>query len=615
MATSKELRALIVLAGKIDPSMQSAMLKATAETKKLSNAAKSTGSAFAGMIKKASGIALAYVGFTTAKDFLTGAMKSAEDNEKAMAQLGAVIKSTGGAAGMSAQSVMDLADKLNLSSTFTKGQIMQSENLLLTFTKIGKDVFPAASKAALNMSTALGKDTKSSAIQLGKALNDPITGMTALRRSGVSFTTQQQDQIKALQKSGNLLGAQKLILAELNKEFGGSTKAQASTMAGRIALMEKQFASFQKKVGIALLPVAENLLNIGLKAMPYVTKGITLIVDYVKWWTGVLKADVIPIVIKVADKLKQAFKSPIVQGAIKWLADTGLPAIKQACIDVFNKGKELYNFISDNWSTIKPLIEGIALAWGLYATKLAIAKSVTLAASAAQWLMTTAQWALNVAMNANPIGLVITLMGLLVGAGILLYQNWDIVSTKFHDIWVSIKNFFIEGVNGCIDLLNDLIDAINYIPGVSVSKIQKLAIDTSSSTASVADFKRMEYQNNGSTQKAGKPKTQIPGPFVGTNNKYVALPGYASGGIANRPSIFGEAGLEIAIPLERTPRSLGLLNQTAQMLGAGGREININIQVYAPSGEAQSIGSTVKDAVKDVIEEYFEGKARVSYGY
>jgi hypothetical protein len=56
---------------------------------------------------------------------------------------------------------------------------------------------------------------------LGKALNDPIKGVTALQRVGVSFTKGQKDQIKSLEESGHHMQAQKVILRELNKEFVG----------------------------------------------------------------------------------------------------------------------------------------------------------------------------------------------------------------------------------------------------------------------------------------------------------------------------------------------------------------------------------------------------------
>jgi hypothetical protein len=52
------------------------------------------------------------------------------------------------------------------------------------------------------MSVALGQDMSASAIQLGKALNDPIKGVTALQKVGVSFTQSQKDQIATLVESG-----------------------------------------------------------------------------------------------------------------------------------------------------------------------------------------------------------------------------------------------------------------------------------------------------------------------------------------------------------------------------------------------------------------------------
>ena len=94
-----------------------------------------------------------------------------------------------------------------------------AENLLLTFTNVrneagkGNDIFNQTVRLGTDMSVALGVDAKAAAMQLGKALNDPINGVTRLTRAGVTFTEQQKKQIKALQESGDILGAQKVILA------------------------------------------------------------------------------------------------------------------------------------------------------------------------------------------------------------------------------------------------------------------------------------------------------------------------------------------------------------------------------------------------------------------
>ena len=95
----------------------------------------------------------------------------------------------------------------------------------------------------------------STVIQVGKALNDPAKGLTALRRVGVAFTKDQEKKIKSLQKEGKLYEAQQLILKELNKEFGGSFAAQGDTTAGKVAKFHDAVEDLQRTFAKALLPV------------------------------------------------------------------------------------------------------------------------------------------------------------------------------------------------------------------------------------------------------------------------------------------------------------------------------------------------------------------------
>lgn len=152
---------------------------------------------------------------------------------------------------------------------------------------------------------------------------------------------------------------------------------------------------------------------------------------------------------------------------VAWLVDVGLPKLQDGLVWAGTKAIETANYIKDNWSTIKPLFEGIAIAWGGY---LLVVKGM----AAALAIETAAQWLLNAAMNANPIGLVITAIGLLIGAGILLYQNWDTVKQKANDLWVNISNFFRSGVNKAIDEVNRLIDIVNRIPGIHIGGVDRV---------------------------------------------------------------------------------------------------------------------------------------------
>lgn len=174
------------------------------------------------------------------------------EQQKVSRQTDAVLKSTGKAAGMSKKAIEDLATALSKKTGVDDEAVQSTENLLLTFTKIGKQggIFKKTTALALDMSAALGQDTKSSAIQLGKALNNPVKGVTALQRVGVAFTDQQKEQIKTLVESGDTMAAQKIILKEVATEFGGSAAAIATPMDHLKVTLD----SLGEKIGGVLVP-------------------------------------------------------------------------------------------------------------------------------------------------------------------------------------------------------------------------------------------------------------------------------------------------------------------------------------------------------------------------
>lgn len=170
--------------------------------------------------------------------------------EIATAQTEAVLKSTKGVAGETAASIRNLAEKYeSLNATIDDKVIQSGENVLLTFTNIRKEAFEPALEAALNMNQALGggeEGLQGTIIQLGKALQDPVKGITALRRVGVNFSEQQKKQIKDLISQNRLYDAQKIILAELTTEFGGSFARAGDTAAGRTAKLKDNVEDLQR---------------------------------------------------------------------------------------------------------------------------------------------------------------------------------------------------------------------------------------------------------------------------------------------------------------------------------------------------------------------------------
>ena len=208
----------------------------------------------AGMLGAAAGVAALASGLGLA---ITEAMEA----QTVQAQLNAVLKSTGGVAGVTADMANKLADSLTGVTRFSDEAILSGESMLLTFTNIGSEVFPTATQTMLDMSAALGQDLTASAMQLGKALNDPVAGVTALRRVGVQLNDQQEEQIKVMMEAGDVAGAQGIILAELQKEFGGSAEAAGKTFAGQLDILKNSLLNVAEGVGMSLMPILQKLMT------------------------------------------------------------------------------------------------------------------------------------------------------------------------------------------------------------------------------------------------------------------------------------------------------------------------------------------------------------------
>jgi phage-related protein len=198
-------------------------------------------------------------------DFFKSAVQGAAEYQSALAQTEAVIDSTGGAAGLSVKQMEDLARGLsaaNGQSLFTDDQLLSAQNVLATFTEIKGTNFADATGAIANLSQAMGQDLKSSAVQVGKALNNPLEGLSALTRVGVGFSEEQKNAVAALMETGDVAGAQKIILGELERQFGGSAAAATQTFAGQMVVMSEKIEDAKGAIGDALLPLLSEMTKV-----------------------------------------------------------------------------------------------------------------------------------------------------------------------------------------------------------------------------------------------------------------------------------------------------------------------------------------------------------------
>lgn len=162
-----------------------------------------------------------FAGIFAARSAITGAREAIAGERK----LAAVLNASGHAAGMSSQQIQDYAEARMGLTNFDDDATIGAASILASFGQISGTTFTDTLTAAQDLSTVLGTDLSSASLMLGKALNDPATGLTRLTRLGITFTEQQKEQIRVMNEAGDVAGAQALILAELQRKFGGAAQA------------------------------------------------------------------------------------------------------------------------------------------------------------------------------------------------------------------------------------------------------------------------------------------------------------------------------------------------------------------------------------------------------
>lgn len=192
-------------------------------------------------------------------------VKAFQEAENAQAQLDASLKSTNATVWTSGDHMDRLAQSMQDKLGIDGDLIKSGESLLLTFTNVqnrvgeGNDIFDKTTKTAADMSVKLGMDLPAANLLLGKALNDPVKGMGALKKAGVQLSEEQQKQVKQFMAVNDIAGAQNVILGELDTQFGGSAEAAGNTSAGGMEKLRLKFEDIQESIGERLLPILEKL--------------------------------------------------------------------------------------------------------------------------------------------------------------------------------------------------------------------------------------------------------------------------------------------------------------------------------------------------------------------
>jgi len=439
--------------------------------------------ASAGSIRSSAGLVTGSVralvaGFAVVKGLqvFSGFIAEGREAQKVGALTAAVLKSTGGAAKISAKGVGDLATAISNKVGVDDEAVQSGQNLLLTFTGIrdeagrGNKIFSRASQAIVDMTAAMNKGVvsseglKASSIQVGKALNDPVRGMTALRKVGVAFTEQQEKQIKTMVASGDRLGAQKVILAELNREFGGA--AAASTTAGQ--KLGVVFGNIKERIGAALIPVLDRVENffaarlpgaieVGSRFFAKVSLGVSAMSAAFR--EGDVTSDgFVEVMERIGVQARAAFdvfKSdvlPRLKDLGKFLVGTVIPAVAR-----------FTGWLIRNRDVLIPLAAGIGAIVAAVKVWMAVTKAFLVV-----------QAALNVVLALNPVGIVVLALVGLAAALFTAYKRSEtfrrIVDGAFRGIAAAARFMWYQVVSPALRLM---LNAFLTVPGVIINAAAK----------------------------------------------------------------------------------------------------------------------------------------------
>ncbi len=355
----------------------------------LGNLGKGLGVSFAAVSAAVVGAGIAVAGFASK------AVDAAENVRQADNRLGQVAKSMGLFGSQTADvtnRLIALAEANEVNLAIDAETIKLTQSKLLTFKELAGSAdeaggaFDRATMAALDLAAAGFGSAETNATQLGKALQDPIKGLTALTRSGVTFTKQEKENIKTLVESGQTLKAQDLILQAIETQVGGTAQATAKASDK----MKLAFENVYETVGKALLPVFDDLANEVVALTPEIADALT------------------PVMAQLAEVFRKEI-IPLIKEFTGWLASPqGTKAVKDLTAAVVDSVKGFFDFtkkLMENWDQIVAVTGVLVSLYGA----IKIFTTVTTAARAAMLLF-------NVALSANPIGALLVVLGLTTAA-------------------------------------------------------------------------------------------------------------------------------------------------------------------------------------------------------
>jgi len=377
---------------KINLALEGMGAKATVETKKVQSAFTHMGEHVKGMMSSLKGFILPTLGIGAAFEGFEFIKKGSEEFEQlkiASAEVKTGLQSTANAAGIAFEDISRVTEGLFKSTLFTKAQLMDMQSLLVTFPGVTKQAFGTASQAIADMAQRMHQDLKTTTIQVGKALQDPIKGAAALRRVGVALSEEQLEKVKDLVNAGKKYEAQQMIMNELQTEFAGSAKTAFD--ATPLAEFHKSMEELQEDIGktidrikTSMGPVVNDIfekLKKGAEDLkPFATAIYTPFKelfgkiasdtsgwgDYLKIAANVWTESIEPSIINIAQNIAKAWgdtiefisNSEILKGV--W---SGIGEVTEEFVELLS---EAFSIVGELYDELKPILDELEDFWNFF---------------------------------------------------------------------------------------------------------------------------------------------------------------------------------------------------------------------------------------------------------
>lgn len=176
------------------------------------------------------------------------ASQRAAEADKVHRRLEAVLRITGNAAGLTAAQIDQLANRMEASTGVAADDVKSAAAALATFTSIGSENFERTLKIANDISTVFGGNLRENVDRVARALDDPLEGFAALRRSGFALADAEREVVEQMLRIGDVAGAQRVVLENLEKQVGGASAAQSQGLSGAFARATTSIGKFIEEI-------------------------------------------------------------------------------------------------------------------------------------------------------------------------------------------------------------------------------------------------------------------------------------------------------------------------------------------------------------------------------